>query len=62
MISENVQMKLKGDHKKAVVAFAKRTGATTTTEAMRKVIEATPEYKDIHNKRFNSTNQLAEAG
>ena len=47
MITKKINHELKGLHGSAFVLFGERIGATTTVEALRCLVELSPEYKKL---------------
>lgn len=54
MIAQNISMKLEGRHYEAFRAFALRSGAKTTTENIKRIIEILPEFKSLLNIHENA--------
>jgi len=54
MIAQNISMKLEGRHYEAFRAFALRSGARTTTENVKRLIETLPEYQSLLNIHVNA--------
>lgn len=58
MIAQTISMKLNGRHYEAFRSFALRSGATTTTENVKRLIESLPEYKSLLNIHENDDQSI----
>lgn len=62
MIAQNVAMKLEGTHLLSFQAFGQRVAAKTTPEAMKRLIETLPEFKQLSAIRETANTSVIEKG